>query len=349
MNQAIEQDLDHEWLEIEGKNREDALERACVALNTTKAYLDFEFLNDKQTKLRARKSDEEQNHSHKAKPRKNANNKTHEKNTEHDGDDYQDEAVEEVYVDPTDMGKNAKAILEKILSYIDDNVEVDLKETENKIYLDILGEGTGLVIGKRGQTLEALQHVVAKGIGLDRSSDKRLVLDAEGYRERRQESLRSLAYKMAAKASREKRSVSLEPMSAMDRRVVHMALANNRHINTKSVGEGLGRKVMIVPKNVRKNGNGRSNDRNNNRRSNGNGNYKGDKNSPRLASGPSRMHDSYDVPHAPNMDVFPDNIDELADLPEHELEAHLEGNTPETQANKENKPKAKLVTRQDKE
>lgn len=349
MNQAIEHELDHEWLEIEGKNREDALERACVALNTTKAYLDFEFLNDKQTKLRARKSDEQQNHAHKTKPRKNGNNKTHEKNVDHNYD-HEDDSVEEVFVDPTDMGKNAKAILEKILSYIDDNVEVDLKETENKICLDVLGEGTGLVIGKRGQTLEALQHVVAKGIGLDRSSDKRLVLDAEGYRERRQESLRSLAYKMASKASREKRSVSLEPMSAMDRRVVHMALANNRHVNTKSVGEGLGRKVMIVPKNARKNGNGRSNDRNTGRRQNNNGNYKSDReNAPRLANGPSRMHDSYDVPHAPNMDVFPDNIDELADLPDHELEAHLEGNSSETNVNNENKPKAKLVTRQDKE
>ena len=349
MNQAIEHDIDHEWLEIEGKNRDDALERACVALNTTKAYLDFEFLNDKQTKLRARKSEEEQqHHEKKTKPGKNGN-KRQDKTAKANASD-EEQAVEEVYVEPTDMGNNAKAILEKILSYIDDSVEVDLKETENKIYLDVLGEGTGLVIGKRGQTLEALQHVVAKGIGLDRSSDKRLVLDAEGYRERRQESLKSLAYKMASKASRERRSISLEPMSAMDRRVVHMALANNRHINTKSVGEGLGRKVMIVPKNARKNGNSRSNDRNGNRRSNNNGNYKGDReNSPRLASGSSRMHDSYDVPHAPNMDVFPDNIDELAELPEHELEAHLESAPTEAVANKENKPKAKLVTRQDKE
>ncbi|MBO8141056.1 MAG: Jag N-terminal domain-containing protein [Firmicutes bacterium] len=116
------------------------------------------------------------------------------------------------------------------------------------VHVNIVGEDLGLVIGRRGQTLDALQFLVNQVANRGSGERVRIVLDAEGYRERRAEALRALARRMAARARRQGRRVVLEPMSAMERRIVHLALANEPGVETHSEGEDPNRRVVIVPR-----------------------------------------------------------------------------------------------------
>lgn len=300
-----EEVLAEEWIEIEGKSKEDALERACIALNTTKAYLGYEILDSsKGTKIRARKVEE---------PVEN-----------------EETVKDEQEVDPQEMdpevGKKAKEFLEQTLRFIDDNVSVEAMESPEEIVLDIQADGSGIFIGKHGQTLEALQHLIAKMVGLDRSATKRLIVDSEQYRTRRKETLESLAHRLASRARRERRPVSVEPMSAMDRRTLHLALQNDRSVVTKSVGDGENRKVVVIPRKTQRNRNGRSSfsrrgerrGGNSERRSSGRPGRRGS--SRRSSLTPSRLHDSFDVPPVPNMDIFPEDVDRLAEASEFDEE-----------------------------
>ena len=386
--------MNEDWIEIEGKSKDDVLERACNALNTTLNYLEFESMGKGGKKIRARKASEPQNHKITPKAEKIPSDKQPESNESgilaalapkkgrgggkrkrndnrndrggnrsrggrggnnrserNDRNDRQEnfhvakerapkrempvEEPEEL-IDPTEMGTNAKKVLSEILGFIDaEKAEVSLEESENNIKLEIESDGSGLFIGKHGQTLEAFQHIVAKCVGLDRNSDKRLTLDSGGYRERRKESLMTLADRLANKVMRSKRSNTLEPMSAMDRRIIHMALAEHDGVETKSVGEGVHRKVVIVPK-----GGGRrarGGERSDNRGSRGGNGRSGNssegsgnrsrgarnvKRAAKLVTG-ARKHDSFDVPAAPKMDMFPDDIDSLMDVPEEEMQERL--------------------------
>ena len=235
-------------------------------------------------------------------------------------DDSDDDEGKEMEIDNRDYDKLAaqgEEILKEILKYISPEAEVFGDNTDEEVVLEIESDGTGLLIGKHGQMLEALQHIVAKMLGLDRNSSKRLIVDSEGYRARRQMSLEALAKKMAMKAKRFRKPVTLEPMTAMDRRVIHMALADDKQIVTKSVGMGRDRKIMITPKHGA--GEGRGGRRGNNRggfgrgERNGGGNRGGRGGQGRQQQKSNRMHDSYDVPPEPKMDIFPDNIDEMID------------------------------------
>ena len=115
--------------------------------------------------------------------------------------------------------------------------------------IDITGDDSGLLIGRRGETLRALQYLVNlvtnKKLG---NESVRVVLDIERYRERRQKSLREMALRVAEKVASSGRSIPLEPMSAAERRVIHMALADHPKVSTESSGMGESRKVTVAPK-----------------------------------------------------------------------------------------------------
>ncbi len=115
--------------------------------------------------------------------------------------------------------------------------------------IDITGDDSGLLIGRRGEALRALQYLVNlvtnKKLG---NESVRVVLDIERYRERRQKSLREMALRVAEKVASSGRSIPLEPMSAAERRVIHMALADHPKVSTESSGMGESRKVTIAPK-----------------------------------------------------------------------------------------------------
>ena len=118
--------------------------------------------------------------------------------------------------------------------------------------IEIVGDGSGLIIGKRGQTLDALQFIVNRILNKDRSAPLYVPIDTEGYRQRHMDLLRSMAFKMGQKARRTGQSVSLERMNPYDRRIIHLALKDDDRVNTKSIGEGVYKKVVIVPRKTSK-------------------------------------------------------------------------------------------------
>src|SRR5918999_1241882 len=113
--------------------------------------------------------------------------------------------------------------------------------------IDLTGEDSGLLIGRRGQTLQALQFIVNLIVRQRFGEDVRVVLDVERYRQRREASLQDMAAKVAARVVQTGRSITLEPMSAADRRIIHLSLANHQGVTTESVGFGEERKVTIIP------------------------------------------------------------------------------------------------------
>ena len=117
---------------------------------------------------------------------------------------------------------------------------------EDTIELDIEGEDSGLLIGRRGETLRALQFTVNLLVG--QSTRGRVILDVEGYRERRYSSLRTLASRVAERVASTGRPITLEPMAPNERRVIHMALAENSRVATESTGMGESRKITVLPR-----------------------------------------------------------------------------------------------------
>ena len=114
--------------------------------------------------------------------------------------------------------------------------------------IDLAGEDSGLLIGRRGQTLQARQCLVTLIVRKQLGEDVRVVLDVENYRQRRETSLRDMAAKVASRVAQTNRSITLEPMSPADRRIIHTSLAENPEVRTESAGEGENRKVTIMPR-----------------------------------------------------------------------------------------------------
>ncbi len=114
--------------------------------------------------------------------------------------------------------------------------------------IDLAGEDSGLLIGRRGQTLQALQFLVTLIVRRKLGEDVRVVLDVENYRQRRENSLRDMAAKVASRVAQTNRSITLEPMPPADRRIIHTSLAEHPGVRTESAGEGENRKVTIMPR-----------------------------------------------------------------------------------------------------
>ena len=136
------------------------------------------------------------------------------------------------------------------LAGIDVNAEGKIASFEDgdAICVDIAGNNTGLVIGKRGETITALQHL--SSLALARKNDKapKVYLDSENYREKRIEALKALSNKVANNVIKSRRSFTFEPMSAYERRIIHATLQNNDKVTTYSVGQGIHRKVVVAIK-----------------------------------------------------------------------------------------------------
>ena len=118
-------------------------------------------------------------------------------------------------------------------------------EQEDTIELDIEGEDSGLLIGRRGETLRALQFIA--NLLVSQRAEGRVVLDVEGYRERRYDALRTLASRVAERVIATGNSVTLEPMASNERRIIHITLADHPQVTTESTGMGEGRKITISP------------------------------------------------------------------------------------------------------
>jgi spoIIIJ-associated protein len=125
--------------------------------------------------------------------------------------------------------------------------QVTASETPEKIILNIEGDSSGLLIGKRGQNLDAIQYILNKAINRADNDRKKIIVDSEAYRKRREESLLGLAEKIRDKVKKTKKPVSLSHMNAHDRRIIHLALQEDEALVTKSRGEGDYRKIVILP------------------------------------------------------------------------------------------------------
>lgn len=127
-------------------------------------------------------------------------------------------------------------------------VKIDYNEDEKEMDIELVGEDMGLLIGKRGATLDSLQYLASLVANKEAGEYIRVKLDTENYRERRKKTLENLAKNMAFKVKRTRRSVSLEPMNPYERRVIHSALQNDKYVTTHSEGEEPFRHVVITMK-----------------------------------------------------------------------------------------------------
>ncbi len=126
--------------------------------------------------------------------------------------------------------------------------EKDPEARIQPLLVDVRGDDLGILIGRRGETLTALQYISRLIVAKELERPVAIVIDIEGYRARREQQLRRLARKMAAQAAELERTMELEPMPANERRVIHVALRDDPAVTTESIGEGASRKVTIIPK-----------------------------------------------------------------------------------------------------
>ena len=127
-------------------------------------------------------------------------------------------------------------------------IEISYDEEEKEMSINLVGDDMGILIGKRGQTLDSLQYLVSMVLNKGNEGYLRVKLDTENYRARRKETLETLAKNIAYKVKRTKRSGSLEPMNPYERRIIHAALQNDKYVTTRSEGEDPFRHVVIFLK-----------------------------------------------------------------------------------------------------
>ena len=159
--------------------------------------------------------------------------------------DEQDEYTEDEKGDGIQLAKDA---LENILARIPVEASVRAEPNDGKIILDIDGDKSGLLIGRKGKTLDALQFIVNKIVNKAMERKMHVVVDSENYRKRREESLTQLALKIADKAKRIKKPVATNPLNPHDRRIIHLTLKEDDALDTKSRGDGLLKKVLVIPR-----------------------------------------------------------------------------------------------------
>jgi len=206
-----------EFLEFEGKTTEEAIESACAHFQAAPEELEIEIdsvgspgifgLGGRKAKIRA---------ARRAEPEE-------------------------------DLLPRAREILEQLLEKMQEPGTVTATQEDDRISLLIETADAGLLIGKQGQTLDALQYLVTKMLAKQTRRKVRIAIDVEAYRARHNEALALLAKKYGDKVKRSGKSVTLNPMNPYDRRIVHMALQGDKDLKTISRGEGLYKKVVISP------------------------------------------------------------------------------------------------------
>ncbi|MBW2623848.1 MAG: Jag N-terminal domain-containing protein [Deltaproteobacteria bacterium] len=155
---------------------------------------------------------------------------------------------EEFYEGPEDDAmKLSREVLEGILSRIPIEATVTTTRINNRIILNIEGGNSGLLIGKKGATLDAFQFLVNKIVNREKAERNHIIVDTGDYRQRRHDSLMALALRLADKARRIKRPVSINALSAQERRIIHLALKNEHGVITRSKGDGSYKRVVIIP------------------------------------------------------------------------------------------------------
>lgn len=205
-----------EFIEVSAKTVDDAITEASIKLGTTSDKIEVEVIENGSTGFLGIKS-------------KRAIIKARKKN---------------------DTVDNIREFLENVFSAMNMEVTIDIKKAEDdKVYeVELSGKEMGLLIGKRGQTLDSLQYLTNLAVNKHSDGYIKVKLDTEDYRQRRKDTLENLAKNIAYKVKRTKRPVSLEPMNPFERRVIHSALQGDRYVETHSEGEEPFRHVVVTLK-----------------------------------------------------------------------------------------------------
>ena len=206
-----------EYIEVSAKNIDDAITEACQQLGATSDQIEYEVIDKGSTGFLGIGS-------------KNAVIKARKK----------EGSVED----------NVKEFLNSVFAAMNMEVELIVKidDAEKVIDVELKGGDMGVLIGKRGQTLDSLQYLTNLAINKKSEDYYKVKIDTEDYRKRRKETLENLAKNIAYKVKRTRRSVSLEPMNPYERRIIHSALQNDRYVTTHSEGEEPFRKVVVTLK-----------------------------------------------------------------------------------------------------
>jgi spoIIIJ-associated protein len=205
-----------EFIEVSAKNVDDAITQASVQLGITSDQLEYEVIDKGSTGFLGIGS-------------KNAVIKARKKFSVED---------------------NARNFLTSVFGAMNMEVEILIKvdEEEHMIDIDLKGDDMGILIGKRGQTLDSLQYLTNLAVNKKSEEYYKIKIDTEDYRKRRQETLENLAKNISFKVKKTRRPVALEPMNPFERRVIHSALQNDRYVTTHSEGEEPFRHVVVTLK-----------------------------------------------------------------------------------------------------
>lgn len=235
-------------IEITAKTVDEAIEKAIVELNTTKDKIKvdiieegskgfFNMFGSKPAKISATLIEETaiQDEAKEVKEQK-----THPQN------EIKNPIKQEINNDNVDYINKAKIFLREVLDSMDIMAEIRIKEENDIINIKLTGPKMGLIIGYRGETLDALQYLVSLVVNKGHDMPyKKIVLDTENYREKREQTLKRLALKTASKVKKMGRPFKLEPMNPYERRIIHSALQNETGIITYSEGEEPYRRIVI--------------------------------------------------------------------------------------------------------
>lgn len=241
-----------EYIEFSGKTVDEALTEACVRLGIPSDEVDYEIvekgssgflgIGNKPAVIRARKKEDQ------------AENPVEEKTAEPVVEETVAKEPEKKEIQPEmntgSIEDNAKSFLNSVFQAMDMEVNIDVKYEKEEDLLDIelSGKEMGVLIGKRGQTLDALQYLTKLAVNNHKDNKVKVKIDTEDYRNRRKRTLENLANNMALKVKRTGRPAELEPMNPFERRIIHSTLQNNRYVTTHSEGEEPDRFVIVTPK-----------------------------------------------------------------------------------------------------
>lgn len=245
-------------MEFEGKTVDHAVDEACKQLRTNKDDLRYDVLSYGSTgifglvgtrKARIRVKYPKQSIS----KTMNADQAVVSEpvTPEQEEEDIQEQKVAEkpdAVVGEEDSIARCRDSLQKIVDAITSDAEISVERNSHRILFNIKGGNAGVLIGKRGQTLEAIQYIIEKIANRQMEPQRRVQVDVEGYLKVRRENLEKLATRLAQKAVRTGKPMTIGQMNAHDRRIVHLFLKNNSAVRTQSLGEGLYRKLIIFPK-----------------------------------------------------------------------------------------------------
>jgi spoIIIJ-associated protein len=248
------------YREVEAKNVEKAIDKACAKLNISRNNLNYEVISYgssgifglaglKKARIRVALPDSRSQVNSEATKTDFQPNNNDEKGKETDHPINQEAfANTELHTfpdNPMDLGRN---VLQRIVDSITTDAEISAEEDSNQMFFNVVGGNSAILIGKHGQTLEAIQSIVEKIVNKRNEHRIRVEIDIEGYVENRRSNLRRQAARLAEKCKRIGKPVAVGQMNAHDRRIVHLALKDDSAVRTQSIGDGYLRKLMIFPK-----------------------------------------------------------------------------------------------------